>query len=178
MIQAAERVLDRHGVEALTTNRVAEVAGVSIGSLYQYFPNKQAIIGALLDRYMEAFSTAVGSTLATFGDAPLGEILGALAHALAATYRQQRPVHRHLRELGAALGLAERREQSLTQMLAMVEAYLRAHPELTVHDPAKAAFVIVHAVDGVLNAFADRALVDMGEADELVLMLTRYLGTH
>ena len=43
VLEAVQRVLRRHGAEAITTNRVAEAAGVSIGSLYQYFPDKQAI---------------------------------------------------------------------------------------------------------------------------------------
>ncbi|WP_204114880.1 TetR/AcrR family transcriptional regulator [Shimia biformata] len=48
--QAAARILVQGGIEALNTNRIAEVAGVSVGSLYQYFPNKTAIMGALIRR--------------------------------------------------------------------------------------------------------------------------------
>lgn len=44
IIQACRQVLAEEGVERLTTNRIAEVAGVTIGSLYQYFPNKEAIL--------------------------------------------------------------------------------------------------------------------------------------
>ncbi len=50
IIEAAARILENEGSEALTTNRIAERAGVSIGSLYQYFPNKQAVLVALLRR--------------------------------------------------------------------------------------------------------------------------------
>ena len=46
VLEAVQRVLKRHGVEAITTNRIAEAAGVSIGSLYQYFPDKRAIFTA------------------------------------------------------------------------------------------------------------------------------------
>ena len=176
MLEATARVLDQSGVEGLTTNRVAEVAGVSIGSLYQYFPNKQALIAALLDGYMAAIAAAVGTTIAAYQDAPIEEILRGIARAISTVYDDQRPVHRHLAALGNAVGLADRRNQSLASMLVMVEAYLRAHPELDVRAPRIAAFVIVHAVDGVLTAFADNGLVDIdAEIDEIVLMLTRYL---
>ncbi|NMM91281.1 TetR family transcriptional regulator, partial [Rhodococcus sp. SRB_17] len=45
IVEAATRVLDREGI-ATTTNRIADEAGVSVGSLYQYFPDKHAIIHA------------------------------------------------------------------------------------------------------------------------------------
>ncbi|MEM5472229.1 TetR/AcrR family transcriptional regulator [Hoeflea sp. AS60] len=50
IIEAAAHILEQHGAAALTTNAAAERAGVSIGSLYQYFPNKQSIIASLLRR--------------------------------------------------------------------------------------------------------------------------------
>lgn len=53
LIEAATRVLERHGPAAFTTNRVAEAAGVSIGSVYQYFPNKAALLIALHEREAE-----------------------------------------------------------------------------------------------------------------------------
>jgi len=48
ILEATVRVLDRDGMEGLTTNAVAAAAGVSIGTLYQYFRNKEAILDALL----------------------------------------------------------------------------------------------------------------------------------
>jgi AcrR family transcriptional regulator len=178
MLEATARVLDQSGVEGLTTNRVAEVAGVSIGSLYQYFPNKQALIAALLDRYMAAIASAVGTTIAAYHDAPVEEILRGIARAISTVYHDQHPVHRHLSALGDAVGLADRRKDAIAGMLVMVEAYLRAHPELDVRAPQTAAFVVVHAVDGVLNGFADHRLLEIdAEIEELVVMLTRYLKT-
>ncbi len=53
IVEAAARILEDGGHEGTTTNHIAERAGVSIGSLYQYFPNKQAVIAALLRRERE-----------------------------------------------------------------------------------------------------------------------------
>ncbi len=53
ILGAATRVLSREGYDRASTNRIAEVAGVSIGSLYQFFPNKQAIFAALRQRFFE-----------------------------------------------------------------------------------------------------------------------------
>jgi AcrR family transcriptional regulator len=52
MLDAAIKLLKRGGVSSITTNRIAETAGVSIGSVYQYFPNKRAIFIALHDRHI------------------------------------------------------------------------------------------------------------------------------
>ncbi|WP_448869337.1 TetR/AcrR family transcriptional regulator, partial [Delftia acidovorans] len=49
IVQAAAQILVKEGEAALTTNRIAERAGVSIGTLYQYFPDKQAVFRAMVD---------------------------------------------------------------------------------------------------------------------------------
>jgi AcrR family transcriptional regulator len=53
IVEAGTRILVRRGREAVTTNSVAAVAGVSIGSLYQYFPNREAIIAAVAGRHAQ-----------------------------------------------------------------------------------------------------------------------------
>lgn len=62
ILEAAARILDRQGWGRFTTNTVAEVAGVSIGSLYQYFPNKLALIEAILRRHFDEVLSALRFT--------------------------------------------------------------------------------------------------------------------
>ncbi|WP_329741446.1 TetR/AcrR family transcriptional regulator [Dyella sp. A6] len=50
IVEAAARILETRGAEGYTTNVIAERAGVSVGSLYQYFPNKDSITNALIER--------------------------------------------------------------------------------------------------------------------------------
>ena len=57
--EATIQVLLKEGLQRLTTNRVARVAGVSVGTLYQYYPNKQSLLFALLDRHMSKVAHAV-----------------------------------------------------------------------------------------------------------------------
>lgn len=59
IIDAGQAVLISHGYEGASTNRIAHTAGISPGSLYQYFPNKDAIIGAAIDRYNSEVSERV-----------------------------------------------------------------------------------------------------------------------
>jgi AcrR family transcriptional regulator len=51
LIEATARVLVREGFDRSSTNRIAEVAGVSIGSLYQYYPGKEALVADVIDRH-------------------------------------------------------------------------------------------------------------------------------
>lgn len=64
VMEAVARVIRREGVGAITTNRIAEAAGVSIGSLYQYFPDKQAIFSALHERHVEDVHRVIERALA------------------------------------------------------------------------------------------------------------------
>src|SRR5690242_18275034 len=53
IVRATAHILEKDGFEKASTNKIADKAGVSIGSLYQYFPTKEAIISLMMDRYMK-----------------------------------------------------------------------------------------------------------------------------
>src|ERR1041384_3846674 len=63
ILEATARVLVKRGFDGLTTNLVADAAGVSIGSLYQYFPNKAALVGALIENNVEHMTSLALSEL-------------------------------------------------------------------------------------------------------------------
>lgn len=107
ILDVAEHVLVDEGPGALTTTRVAQAAGVSVGSLYQYLPDKEAIVEALANRYLAEFEALMGELeLRTSWEDPVGELIDAFA----ARYRD-RPGYRALwfgRELTPALLDADR----------------------------------------------------------------------
>jgi AcrR family transcriptional regulator len=79
IVEAAARILEEDGASALTTNRIAERAGVSIGSLYQYFPDKRSVIAQLLRRERAALLDDIRAVSDSCGD-PLA-VVGALVDA-------------------------------------------------------------------------------------------------
>jgi len=83
ILEAAAQILEAQGFEAFNTNAVAERAGVSIGSLYQYFPGKDALLIALMQREKQGFREDARAALAQ-PDGP-----AALRHLIAAAVRQQ-----------------------------------------------------------------------------------------
>ena len=70
ILEATIRVLDEGSGEDLTTTRVSEVAGVSVGTLYQYFPNREALINALLADHLDAAVSAVERESLATADLP------------------------------------------------------------------------------------------------------------
>lgn len=82
VLDAVVKVLKRHGVDGVTTNRIAEAAGVSIGSVYQYFPDKRAIFTALHDRHVDEISRVLESRLVEHASSSLEDFVRALVEAL------------------------------------------------------------------------------------------------
>jgi AcrR family transcriptional regulator len=93
VLDAVVRILKRNGIEGVTTNRVAEVAGVSIGSVYQYFPNKRAIFTALHDRHVEQIARLIESTLVQHAAAPFDDHVRALVGALVEAHGADPKLH-------------------------------------------------------------------------------------
>src|SRR5579864_7422098 len=82
ILQATARVLRRDGYDKLSTNRVAVEAGVSIGSLYQYFPNKEALVAALIDKHRNAMMSVFYERMAEVRGAGVAVAARVLVQAL------------------------------------------------------------------------------------------------
>ena len=82
VLEAAVRILKREGVDGLTTNRIADVAGVSIGSVYQYFPDKGAIFSALHRQHVAAVDRLVAAQLTLHAASPLEDLMRSLIGAM------------------------------------------------------------------------------------------------
>jgi AcrR family transcriptional regulator len=82
ILEAVVRILKREGTDAVTTNRIAEIAGASIGSVYQYFPDKRAIFAALHQRHVEQIDRVIETTLIQNASAPLDRLVCALVDAM------------------------------------------------------------------------------------------------
>src|ERR1700735_4980491 len=82
VLDAVVRILKREGVKAVTTNRIAAVAGVSIGSVYQYFPDKRAIFVALHERHIQQIDRMVESKLFEHAVSSLDDLIRAMVEAM------------------------------------------------------------------------------------------------
>jgi AcrR family transcriptional regulator len=130
ILEAAARVLSKRSLDGFNTNRIAEVAGVSVGSIYQYFPNKAALVAALIGRAQDSLADAVERSLQRSQGQRLERVLlGLIDVAIEHQFGDA--------VLAAALDHEEQR-LPLGQMLSAtqqriakaVQEALQAHPEL------------------------------------------------
>src|SRR5260370_25083483 len=82
VLDAVIRLLKRGGSDAITTNRIAEVAGVSIGSLYLYFPHKRAIFTAFHQRHIEPIDRMVQTKLVAHAASSIDDLVPAIVDAM------------------------------------------------------------------------------------------------
>jgi len=175
ILEAAMRLLNKGGMALLTTNAVAATAGVSVGTLYQYFPNKEAILDALADREMADLSQRVLRVIEDPAALPHGERVRRIVREVTSSYGKRRRVHRLVIEHSLSRG-----GMPIDALIGQVVAVLTSHE----HSPAPAslteaqAFVLANAFVGVMRAMLLRE-EDIAPADDAIEeALARLIATY
>jgi AcrR family transcriptional regulator len=179
ILDAAAHVFSAHGYSAGTTNRIAAAADLSIGSLYQYFPNKDSILVELTRAHLVAGSQHV---LDRFEAGPPHGLEAKLRVAVEAMLDNHASAHRLHQVLFEEAPrppqlLAEARALE-QQAIDLVAALLAEDPEVQVRDVRLAASMVVTTIESLVHRFIARdpdTLDEPAFADELVAMLLRYL---
>lgn len=89
LLDATARLLDARGYDGVNTNAIAAEAGVAVGTVYHHFPDKQALLGALLERYGARLFATVAATVAAAQGRPLDDLVDAGVRAFAAFYLRE-----------------------------------------------------------------------------------------
>lgn len=179
-LDAAARIFATHGYSAGTTNRIAAEAGASIGSLYQYFPNKDSILVALVRRHVDDGTQLLLDAFARTDGQPVLDRLPVLVDAVLANHTSDPRLHQVLFEEAPRPPelLAELHELESVVVTA-VEEMLRDDPDLAVRDPAMAARLVVMSVESLVHRYVSTAQDDLDVdafRSELVAMLSGYLS--
>lgn len=182
ILEAAAQVFERHGYAGGTTNRIAERAGVSIGSLYQYFPNKDAIVVEVMHRHIDEAGEVGRPALQELVERvpPLHDGLTAIVLGMVALHKRSPRLHRVLSEEAPHPPEILAAQRALFDELSgLIGEYLAACPEVTVADPALAGRMVGQVVDEMTHGVVihprpgDKPDV---YARETVTMLKRYLS--
>lgn len=180
IIEAAAQVLRKEGEEALTTAKIAERAGVSIGSIYQYFPNKDAILLALIRKEREAIAADVARRIAEIEPKNGEAMVRGVIATLVAAFRPRRR-RRKLVALMAALS-ADRDDSGVVlrdRIGELIVAMSRRYPDMASRPLTEAsAYVLTRAVLGAIrSAVVENAKIldDPEFEDELCRLAIAYL---
>jgi len=176
ILTAAAHVFADHGYAAGTTNRIAERAGISIGSLYQYYPSKDAILAELVGNHLDRGRTSRQLWEAAPA-APLSEVLRSYVHGAVDNHRDDPQLLQVFLEQAPrwATLLPKITEYHQTEVRAVQEA-LERHPEVLVEDTGTAAHLVVTTVEVLVHWLsAGAAVTPTALENELVAMLERYL---
>jgi len=175
ILEASAQLLEAGGLAAFTTNAVAERAGVSIGTLYQYFADKQALLRALAEREMRATIGAVTTALRGDPQASLEARVRAMVRALINAFSGRQRARK-------AVVQAVLLQGSAIEMLAPIAAFMATQAEEPAGLPRlgpEQRFVLSRALMGAIRAgvleeqpfFKSRSF-----EDELVRLVMAYLG--
>jgi AcrR family transcriptional regulator len=152
LVEATARILVREGFDKASTNRIAQEAGVSIGSLYQYYPSKEALVVALIDRHNREIMQVVRGTLAEVAAQPVEEAVRTLVAVAIRAHRIDPKLHRVLTEQIPRTGRLEKVEAFNREIYALFRAFLEDHrDELRTVDLGLAAFVCVTSIEALAH---------------------------
>ncbi len=159
VVEAAGEVLAKEGAERATTGRIASRAGVSIGSLYQYFPDRAAILARFCERRLEQDIQMMHGIMAraSRGD-ELGPIVHETAIAMVRTYREDDALYREIGNLFSLVEQTEEVQGGLDRSVQLASAFLASRPDVTPDgDPELIALLMIHGLRAALNAVARHA---------------------
>ena len=180
VLEATARVLVKRGFDGLTTNLVAEAAGVSIGSLYQYFPNKAALVAALIEKHLEDMTSLCLSELTRVAWLPAAEAVRSVIEVMIRAHAVEPELHHVLTEQIPRIGrMAKLHELDGLTHHMMTGLLATRKAELAIEDPDMAAFVLVAAIEAITHRaalFSAELLRDPRLVDETCSMVCRYLG--
>lgn len=179
IIEAATRILARDGWGALNTNVIARVAGVSVGSVYEYFGNKQAILDVILDRHLSSGEAQL-KALASLNPAGLSldETVRLLVEGFIAVHRENPKLHR---VLYSEVPISERQRDRIEQIRRQAITVLAAQLQGKAERPELKATMMIDAADALTHRwFVDERGIPAEPDDmtrELQQMLRSYINT-
>ncbi|MDO8838372.1 MAG: TetR/AcrR family transcriptional regulator [Parvibaculum sp.] len=171
ILEAAAQIFRTYGAKGATTNRIAERAGVSIGSIYQYFPNKEALLVALMERHIGSSIELLGAVLqASEGAAPKERVRAAVTCVLD-IHMEDPDLHRVIFEEAPRPPHVNRKlEEGEVLMRTALEELLEGFPRETCMDPKRSAYMALTLVESMVHRYVaarNRPMEPQAFADHL-----------
>lgn len=177
--EATIQVLLRHGAERLTTTRVAERAGVSVGTLYQYYPNKQSLLFGVLEQHMNNVAARVEAACESARHKPLAEMIREMVEAFVDAKMERSDISVALYRVAADVGGPALIKRVSQRSRKAVEAMLQTAPDAKAPADKFAIDIMLAAMAGAM-----RSLLEAGPTsatvrksrEQLVLLCQSYMA--
>lgn len=177
--EATIQVLLSHGAERLTTSRVAERAGVSVGTLYQYYPNKQSLLFAVLENHFNKVASRVEAACKDACHKPLAEMIREMVEAYVDAKMERADISVALYRVAADVGGPALIKRVNQRFRKAVEAMLETAPDIQSPPDRFAIETMLSAMSGAM-----RSLLEAGPSqvavhksrEQLVLLCQSYMA--
>ncbi len=172
ILEAAARILEEGGLDGFTTNHVAERAGVGVATLYQYFPDKEAIVLAIAEQERDRLTQTLAQILARAPEAGREATVRAIVRMMVQAFEGRRRARKAIVET-----LMRRHGGAMAGWIARVVPSLA--PGIGSGASAARSFVVSRAITGVVRSavLEDSPLLETEEfEDELVRLVMAYLA--
>ncbi|MBS0540780.1 MAG: TetR family transcriptional regulator [Proteobacteria bacterium] len=175
LLDATARILVREGYDRASTNRIAAKAGVSVGSLYQYFPNKEALVAALVARHNRDMLRLLREALAEMASRDIATVMRELVRAMVDAHLVDPVLHRIFSEQVPRMGQLAKIEALQQETFRLIRDYLEERrDEISVSDLDSATSICVTTVESLTHEFVIRKPDALdGDRDRFIDEVTR-----
>ncbi|OLY73858.1 TetR family transcriptional regulator [Pseudomonas sp. ATCC PTA-122608] len=178
---ATLQVLTAQGLVRCTTTRVAERAGMSVGSLYQYYPNRDALLAAVLEKHLVHVAETVEQACDQYQGTTVAEMASGFVTAFLAVKLMDPTASKALYAIAGERGGAELVVRINKRMVAAIAAMLATASDARFEDPSLTAAISLSAVVGPVRALLEgnaSAAFEAGLEQQVTRMLRAYLQTY
>ena len=178
---AAIQVLTQEGLRSCTTTRIAQRAGMSVGSLYQYYPHRDALLAAVLEKHLDGIAVAVERTCGEYRGQPVSQIAAALVTAYLATKLRDPAESKALYAVAEERGGAALAARGRVRMVAALASLLAGAPDAHFDDPAMTSMIVFSAMAGPVRTLLEGhapAGFEIRLKEQLVLLVAAFLQAH
>jgi AcrR family transcriptional regulator len=179
ILEATARVLVAEGYDGASTNRIAQVAGVSVGTLYQYFPSKESLVAELIDRGADEMMGVLVTHLSALAGKPIEVVVPSVVREVFSHFAKNAQLNRILFEQWPRVGRLEKLHANEARAAQIIQMYLESNRDrVRPKNLAIASLILVHLTDGLVNIFTTlhpEAVINPQLADEMADMIARYV---
>jgi AcrR family transcriptional regulator len=179
IFEATIQVLLSHGTERLTTTRVADRAGVSVGTLYQYYPNKRSLLFAVLENHINNVAAKVEAACENACHKPLAEMIQEVVEAFVDAKMERADISSALYRVSADVGGATLMKLTNQRMRKVIEATIQTASDAKFSPDKFAIQIMLAAMAGTMRSMLEAGpspAIIRKSREELVILCQSYMA--